>query len=140
MPRVLGVPLSPEEKTQGRGRLKQAYKGHPRTCCEDAMNFIELAGIRHGSETDLESILSRREQIMQAFREACRSCVEHGTTMPVNLVKSGNVMLEKPESTRALMSFLRACARHQSAAILLRKRGIVTDGKQTTLCLYRLLT
>ena len=73
------------------------------------MNFIELAGIRHGSETDLESILSRREQIMQAFREACRSCVEHGTSMPVNLVKSGNVMLEKPESTRALMSFLRAC-------------------------------
>ncbi len=103
------------------------------------MNYIKLAQIKHGVETDLQVILSHRDEITQAFNAAVESCKTHGTSLPVNLKKKGDLMVNKPESTRALMVFLRVCARLEGAAILCRKLGVVRNGKQTTQSLYRLL-
>ena len=104
------------------------------------MDYIELAGIKRGEETDLVEILARREQVIRAFMAAVESCETFGTSLPVNLLAKGNSMLEKPDNVRAFMTFLRACARLKGAAILCRKKGIVRAGKQTTQSLYKLLT
>ena len=104
------------------------------------MNYIKLAQIKHGVEIDLQEILSHRDEIHNVFRAALKSCAKYGTSMPVNVQKKGNLMLAKPESTRAMMVFLRACARSEGVAIRCRKRGIVKQGgKQTTQSLYCLL-
>ena len=103
------------------------------------MNYIKLARIKHGVETDLDEILSHRDDITQVFNAAVESCMTHGTSLPVNLRKKGDLMVEKPQSSRALMTFLRVCARLEGAAIVCRKRGVVKNGKQTTQSLYKLL-
>ena len=104
------------------------------------MNYLDIASIKHGSEEDLQNILSHREEIQRVFQAAVKSCAKYGTSMPVNVQKKGNLMLAKPESTRAMMVFLRACARSEGIAIRCRKRGIVKEGgKQTTQSLYCLL-
>ena len=103
------------------------------------MNYLAISQIKHGVETDLQVILSHREKIMQVFNAAVESCMTHGTSLPVNLRKKGDLMVEKPQSSRALMVFLRACARLEGAAIMCRKRGTVREGKQTTQSLYKLL-
>lgn len=104
------------------------------------MNYLNIAGIKHGSEEDLQNILSHRVEIQKMFLAAVKSCAKYGTSMPVNMQKKGNLMLAKPESTQALMIFLRACARSEGIAIRCRKRGIVKEGgKQTTQSLYCLL-
>ena len=103
------------------------------------MNYLAISQIKHGVETDLQVILSHREKIMQVFNAAVESCKTHGTSLPVNLRKNGDLMVKKTESTRALMTFLRVCARLEGAAILCRKRGVVRNGKQTTQSLYKLL-
>ena len=103
------------------------------------MNYIELAGIQHGSETDIQIILPRRERIVETFKAAVASCKKYNTTLPKNLKSKGVLMVNKPKSTRALMVFLRACARLEGAAIFCRKRGILKDGRQTTQSLYTLL-
>ena len=106
---------------------------------ESNMNYIKLAQIKHGVEIDLDEILSHRDEITQVFNAAVESCKTHGTSLPVNLRKNGDLIVKKTESTRALMTFLRVCARLEGAAILCRKRGIVKNGKQTTQSLYKLL-
>ena len=103
------------------------------------MNYLDIAGIKHGVETDIELILLHREKIMIVFKAALESCYKHGTSLPANLKKKGELMLRNPDSARALMVFLRACARLEDAAILCRKRGIVKGGRQTTQSLYKLL-
>jgi hypothetical protein len=103
------------------------------------MNYLDIAGIKHGVETDIEFILPHRENITMAFKAAVESCYKHGTSLPANLKKNGERMVRKPESARALMVFLRACARLEGAAILCRKRGILKGGRQTTQSLYTLL-
>ena len=108
-------------------------------CCKITMNYLDIAGIRHGVETDIEFILPNRARIEEVFKAAVESCYEHGTSLPANLKAKGELMLNKPASARALMVFLRACARLEGAAILCRKRGIVKNGKQTTRSLYKLL-
>ena len=103
------------------------------------MNFLAIAQIKHGVETDLEEIVSHREEIVEMFNAAMESCKTYGTSLHVKLRKKGSLMLEKPQNRRALMAFLRACARAEGAAILCRKRGTVRNGKQTTQSLYKLL-
>ena len=103
------------------------------------MNYIDIAGIKHGEETDLQDILRRRGEIMQEFKAAVHSCETYKTSLPANLSRKGNILLNNPQDTRALMAFLRAAARLEGAAILCRKRGIIRDGKQTTQSLYKLL-
>ena len=103
------------------------------------MNYIKIAGIKHGEETDLQDILQRRNDIMLEFKAAVNSCQTYNTLLPVNLFKKGNLLLSNPRDTRVLMVFLRAAARLEGAAIFCRKRGIVRDGKQTTQSLYKLL-
>ena len=103
------------------------------------MNYIKIAGIKHGEETDLQDILKRRNDIMLEFKAAVNSCQTYNTLLPVNLFKKGNLLLSNPRDTRVLMVFLRAAARSEGTAIFCRKRGIVRDGKQTTQSLYKLL-
>ena len=126
-------------KAAARRRLKQSINGDggPGT---KTMNYIDLAGIKHGSEVDLQVILSRRENIMKVFTAAVESCKAHGTSLPSILKKKGNLMVDKPQNTRAFMVFLRACARLEGAAIFCRKRGTVKDGRATIQSLYKLLT
>ena len=121
-------------------KISALYKEHSRNWCETTnMNYIDIAGIKHGEETDLQDILRRRGGIIREFKAAVNSCETYNTSLPVNLFKKGNILLSNPQDTRALMVFLRAAARLEGAAILCRKRGIVRDGKQTTQSLYRLL-
>ena len=121
-------------------KISALYKGRTWNWCKTTtMNYIKIAGIKHGEETDLQDILRRRGDIMREFKAAVNSCETYKTSLPVNLFKKGNVLLSNPQDTRALMVFLRAAARLEGAAILLRKRGIVRNGRQTTQSLYKLL-
>ena len=104
------------------------------------MDYIEAAGIKADEETSSANIRVNAPEIIRMYTEAHISTIEFGTRMPVELVKKGNRLCNHPDNVRFLMSFLRACAKLESAAILCRKRGIVRNGKQTTLCLYRLVT
>ena len=110
-----------------------------RNLCLDKMNYINIAGIKHGEETDLQKILPHRDEIIREFKAAVKSCELYKTSLPVNLSRKGNILLSNPQDTRALMVFLRAAARLEGAAILCSKRGIIRDGKQTTQSLYKLL-
>ena len=104
------------------------------------MQYIQLAGIERESETDLQSILANRPKIIRAYEAAIASCLKHGTTLPKSLVTKGTQMLSKDDDARALMTFLRACAKIEDSAIRCRKRGALTKkGQYTTRCLYRLL-
>ena len=121
-------------------KINALYKEHSGNWCKTTtMNYIKIAGIKHGEETDLQDILRRRDDVVQEFKAAVRSCETYKTSLPVNLFKKGNILLSNPHDTRALMVFLRAAARLEGGAILCRKRGIVRNGRQTTLSLYKLL-
>ena len=43
-----------------------------------------------GVETDLQVILSHRDEITQVFNAMVESCKTHGTSMPVNLKKENS--------------------------------------------------
>ena len=57
------------------------------------MNYIKIAGIKHGEETDLQDILRRRDHVVQEFKAAVHSCETYKTSLPVNLFKKGNILL-----------------------------------------------
>ena len=84
----------------------------------DEMNYINIAGIKHGEETDLQKILPHRDEIIREFKAAVKSCELYKTSLPVNVSRKGNILLSNPQDTRALMVFLRAAARLEGAAIL----------------------
>ena len=67
------------------------------------MNYLDIAGIKQGVETDIETILPNRARIEEVFKAAVESCYEHGTSLPSNLKAKGELMLHKPASARALM-------------------------------------
>ena len=103
------------------------------------MNYIIQCGIGQGRLTDLNEILTHREEVSAMFRGAVASCSEHGTSLPANLKAKGERMLTNQSSPKAFMVFLRACARTEDCALLCKKRGIIRDGKQTTQSMYQLL-
>jgi len=103
------------------------------------MNYIEKCGIGQGRMTDLNDILTHREEVTVMFQAAVASCGEHGTKLPAIMKAKGERMLANPSSVKAFMVFLRACARKEDCALLCKKGGVIKDGKQTTKSMYQLL-
>ena len=95
------------------------------------MEFLLMAEVTEEFKP-LEDIFAKRNEVICAFSERSK-------WLPKLLQRRGRAVVKEPHNPRRLLSFLRACARHENGGILVAKKQITRDGKKTSRYYYRLI-
>ena len=97
------------------------------------MDFLEITGIGIETSVDFEAIRPNIENLIQRFEEV-------QNYLPAIMKKRGKKMCSEPNNVRAVMSFLRSCAKKAEYTLLVQKRTLRRENQPTTsYCLYRLV-
>jgi len=97
------------------------------------MDFLEITGIGTENSVDFGAIRPKIEELIERFKEV-------QDYLPVIMKKRGKRMCEDPKNVRAVMSFLRSCAKRAEHTLLVQKRTLRRENQPTTsYCLYRLV-
>ena len=97
------------------------------------MDFLEITGIRTQKSVDFEAIRPNVEELIDRFEEV-------QIYLPATMKKRGEKMVLEPNNVRAVMSFIRSCARKANYTLLVQKKTLRRQNKPpTSYCLYRLI-
>ena len=95
------------------------------------MEFLLTAELTENFQP-LEDIFAKRNRVICAFHEKSK-------WLPKLLQRRGRAVVEEPHNPRRLLSFLRACAKHENGGILVAKKQVTKDGKKISRYFYRLI-
>ena len=97
------------------------------------MDFLEITGIETEKSVDFEVIRPSIDGLIERFEEV-------KDYLPAIMKKRGEKMCLEPTNVRAVMSFLRSCAKKADYTLLVQKRTLRRENQPTTsYCLYRLV-
>ena len=88
------------------------------------MQFIRASGLKSDKFIPLHAIVDCQSQVIKQFKDK-------SNWLPAELKRRGAALVLEP-TPRRLMSFLRACARHDNHAIITKKRQVKRDGRLTS--------